>query len=586
VRHALRLFFTFKGVHWWLVVSCLFISSFLEGIGLLSVVPLFSVVLDNNDEQPSELTRIAQQVFDTLGLQLEFGPLLAWIMAFLVLNSVFALFANRMVAFAITDVVTDLRTRVIREFFQVGWKFIIQHPIGRVSAIIGTEADRVGRAYEIAATFVTQVIQVGVYLVIAFIVSWPAALLAIVVGAMIAGVLQFLVQITRKAGRRQTKRMRELMIYLSDTLINLKPLKAMGKERSFVSLLEAKVLSVKRELRRSITAGATMKSGQEILVTISMGIGFFIAMTYWDIQIIEIVVVGAVLSRSLNGFNKMQSMVRKAAGVEAPYVAIQKLFKETEKAREQNTGTRNVTFEQDIRFENVSFGYDEKLILQSVSMTVPAKSITALIGPSGAGKTTCADLVIGLYPVRDGRVLIDDVEIDEIDMALWRRQIGYVPQELVLFHDTILANISLGDEQIGEPEAREALETAGAWDFIEKLPNGLNTVVGEKGSKLSGGQRQRIALARALAAKPRLLIMDEVTSALDPETEREICENIRSSLAGEVTVLAITHRPAFLEIADHVYAVDGGQIRRMERGPMLAEAGGPSHRAAHGMPDT
>ncbi len=274
MRHALTLFFTFKGVPWWLVVACLFVSSFLEGIGLLSVVPLFYVVLDNKSGEQSELTRIAQNVFDTLGLQLEFGPLLAWIVMFLVLNSIFTLFANRLVSFAITDVVTDLRTRVIHEFFQVGWRFIIQHPIGRVSAIIGSESDRVGRAYEIAATFVTQVIQVVVYLVIAFVVSWPAAVLAIIVGGVIAIALQFLVRTTRKAGRRQTQRMRELMVYLSDTLNNLKPLKAMGKEKAFVSLLEGKVLSVKKELRRSITAGATMKSGQEILVTLSMGVGF------------------------------------------------------------------------------------------------------------------------------------------------------------------------------------------------------------------------------------------------------------------------------------------------------------------------
>jgi len=541
-------------------VACLFLSSFLEGIGLLSVVPLFYVVLDDKTGERSELTQLAQTVFDKLGLNLEFGPLLLWIVMFLVMNSVFRLFADRLVAFAIANVVTDLRGRVVREFFKVGWRFIIQHPVGRVSAIIGTEANRVGRAYEIAATFVTQVIQAVVYLGVAFVVSWPAAVLAIVVAAIIAVSLNFLVQITRKAGRRQTKRMRELMVYLSDTLINLKPLKAMGKEASFVSLLEGKILSIKKELRRAVTAGVTMKSGQEILITISLGIGFFVAITMWNVPIVELVIVGAVLSRSLNGFNKMQSMVRKAAGVEAPYLAIQELFRQTAKAHEKNEGKRQVTLEREIVVGNVSFGYDDALVLESVSMSIPVGSITALVGPSGAGKTTLADLIIGFYPPREGRILIDGTALQDVDMNHWRGQIGYVPQELVLFHDSILANISLGDERIGEREARKALETAGAWHFMEQLPNGLMTVVGEKGSKLSGGQRQRIALARAIAAKPRLLIMDEVTSALDPETEREICQNIKTNLAGEMTILAITHRPAFLEIADHIYRIEGGQM--------------------------
>jgi ATP-binding cassette subfamily C protein len=137
--------------------------------------------------------------------------------------------------------------------------------------------------------------------------------------------------------------------------------------------------------------------------------------------------------------------------------------------------------------------------------------------------------------------------------------IGYVPQELVLFHDTIFANIALGDPSVGEAEVREALKAAGALDFVEAMPDGLQTQVGEKGTKISGGQRQRIALARALVTRPHILILDEVTSALDPETERAIVANIRA-LRGGSTIIAITHRPALLEIADQVYALSDGQV--------------------------
>jgi ATP-binding cassette subfamily C protein len=136
--------------------------------------------------------------------------------------------------------------------------------------------------------------------------------------------------------------------------------------------------------------------------------------------------------------------------------------------------------------------------------------------------------------------------------------VGYVPQELVLFHDSILANVALGDPRIGEGEVQHALEVAGAWDFVRKLPQGMRTHAGESGAKLSGGERQRVALARALVSRPRLLILDEVTSALDPNTEWQICRGIRA-LAGEMAVLAITHRPAFLEIADRVYRIEDGR---------------------------
>jgi ATP-binding cassette subfamily C protein len=132
--------------------------------------------------------------------------------------------------------------------------------------------------------------------------------------------------------------------------------------------------------------------------------------------------------------------------------------------------------------------------------------------------------------------------------------IGYVPQDLILLHDSVYANVTLGNPGLSEANVRTALETAGAWPFVEALPERLMTTVGQSGAKLSGGQRQRIALARALVSKPKLLILDEVTSALDPATEREICANIRN-MADDTTVLAITHRPAFLEIADRIYRV-------------------------------
>ena len=211
-------------------------------------------------------------------------------------------------------------------------------------------------------------------------------------------------------------------------------------------------------------------------------------------------------------------------------------------------------------------------VLHAVSLVVPAAQVTVLTGPSGAGKTTIADLILGLHQPDAGQVLLDGVPLREIDLASWRSLVGYVPQELVLFHDTIFANVALGDPRIGEAEAQHALEVAGAWDFVRKLPEGMSTHVGESGAKLSGGERQRIALARALVSRPRLLILDEVTSALDPDTEWQICRGIRA-LAGEMAVLAITHRPAFLEIADRVLSDRGWQRDRGARCAAGRDAG-------------
>jgi ATP-binding cassette subfamily C protein len=176
------------------------------------------------------------------------------------------------------------------------------------------------------------------------------------------------------------------------------------------------------------------------------------------------------------------------------------------------------------------------------------------------GKTTLIDLVLGLHRPQGGRILIDGADLAEVDLQAWREQVGYVPQELILFHDTVFENLTLGDPAYGPDDVAEALRLAGADRFVEGLPEGIQTVVGNKGARLSGGQRQRVALARALIRKPRLLVLDEVTSALDPESELAICRNIEA-LRARTTVLAVTHRPAFLNIATRVFELGEGGVR-------------------------
>jgi ATP-binding cassette, subfamily C, bacterial len=197
-------------------------------------------------------------------------------------------------------------------------------------------------------------------------------------------------------------------------------------------------------------------------------------------------------------------------------------------------------------------------VLQNLTIEIPANAITVIQGPSGAGKTTVLDLLVGLLRPQHGRVTIGADDLNTVDMLAWRKNIGYVPQELSLFHDNIRTNITLHDETIAEDAIRLSLSLAGLDTFIDQLPNGIETDVGESGAKLSGGQRQRISLARALVTNPKLLILDEVTSALDPATEDEIVTNI-AQLRGRYTIIAITHRPAWTRIADRLYELKNGK---------------------------
>ena len=159
---------------------------------------------------------------------------------------------------------------------------------------------------------------------------------------------------------------------------------------------------------------------------------------------------------------------------------------------------------------------------------------------------------------------IDDKNILDIDIRKWRRSIGYVPQDLFLFHDTIANNITLGDPLIEDIKIEQALKSAGAWDFVSEFPEGIQKNIGERGLKLSGGQRQRVSIARALVSNPQLLILDEATVALDPETEREILKKIKYLSSEGLTIVAISHQQTVLDIADKVYRLEAGRFEKVK----------------------
>jgi ATP-binding cassette subfamily C protein len=227
---------------------------------------------------------------------------------------------------------------------------------------------------------------------------------------------------------------------------------------------------------------------------------------------------------------------------------------------ERNLGTvQPGALQHEVRLERVSFSYADKQVLSDVSMNIPAGQLTALVGTSGAGKTTIADLIIGLHRPEGGEIYVDGVAMGQLDIVAWRQTVGYVPQETFQFHDSIFQNVALGDPSISRDDVEAALNKAGAWEFVSQLPEGIDTVIGEAGAKLSGGQRQRVAIARALVRKPTLLVLDEVTTALDPSTEAAVSTTLKG-LRGSVTILAISHQPALVERADTVYRVEGQRV--------------------------
>jgi ATP-binding cassette subfamily C protein len=431
--------------------------------------------------------------------------------------------------------------------------------MGRFANAVSIDATRAGRAYLVSANFLSNALQALIYVGVAFFISWQLSLLALVTGLIIAGLLQVFVGISRRAGFRQTQRTRELVTYLTDALNSIKPLKAMARQDGFARLFDRKIRSLRKALRRQVLSKETRRALEQILTALCVAVVFYAAVDLWNYKISEVVVMGVLLLQTLANIGKVQEFLQEAAVLESPYLAIRELIDEAAEAREHLGDGREPSLEESVRLRAVDFSFAGQRVLEGVDLEIPRGEILMLTGPSGAGKTTITDLILGLHEPDRGDVLVDGVPLTELNRASWRRMIGYVPQELILFHDTIYANVALGDEAITEGDAQAALEAAGAWDFVSAHPDGMMAIVGEKGAKLSGGQRQRIALARALATRPRLLILDEVTSALDPDTEKDLCRRLRD-LTKNMAVLAITHRLTLLDIADRIYRLEEGTL--------------------------
>ncbi|MET4806877.1 ABC transporter ATP-binding protein [Limibacillus sp. MBR-115] len=558
MRHLLKVFFKSPDANPWTVLIALVLASFAEGLGMASFLPLLSVAM-NQSAEGSLAYDLISGLLGSIGLSVNLMNLLSLIVVAVILKATLTIVAMNHVAHAVARVSTGLRARLLKNVMAARWSYFTSQPVGRMANAVSVDATQAGQSYFMAARVMAESIRALVLIIVALTISWEAALYAIIVGVSIAGSLNFLVRLSKKAGYRQQKRTAELVIHLSDALNNMKPLKAMAKHEGLERLFTDRIAQLQKALHRQVISNVARTSAEEVLIVLVMTISFFIATDVMGSPVTPLLVVGVILIQTLGAVGKVQQYFQKSVVFEAAHVAVQSLIKEARKEQESNQGRGVPSLNQSIELDKVSFGHKDLPILKDFSARIVANRIYVLTGPSGAGKTSIIDLILGLHRPQSGQVLLDGRSLEDLDLHQWRGMVGYVPQELALFHDTVRANVTLGDPRISEVDVEESLKVAGAWDYVTKLPEGLDTVVGERGTRLSGGQRQRVALARALALKPKLLLLDEVTSALDPKSEQDICKRIRA-LAGQVTIIAVTHRPALLAVADEVWHLDSGRI--------------------------
>ncbi len=439
------------------------------------------------------------------------------------------------------------------------WSFYTHRPVGKFLNALFTEAQRSGGTFKSFADIAAAGLQIIILLALSAFSSWQVVTIGAISSIFLWLVLFRFVRITGKAGVEQKDISIRINTQVADILQNYKPLKAMSIEDTVFKKIQLNIYELFRITKKQMMAKQNLGIFHEPIFVAIMCIGLYGAIELMDMEASVLMVLAALFYRIITSGRALQQSYQVLCGKESFFWSLQEFINEAKADAEPYSKGLEHKVQTAIVFKGVSFGYGDNQILQEFDLDLPVNKLIGLLGPSGTGKTTIVDLLCGLYAPKAGDILVDDKSLSTLDLKFWRKNIGYVPQEFVIFNDNILGNLTIGDETISEEAAIDALKQAEAWGFVKDLPEGLYTNLGERGSRLSGGQRQRISIARALVRKPQLLILDEATASLDPDTERDIFKTLKK-LSESMTIVAISHQDTVKKLADLV--VDLGKNKK------------------------
>jgi ATP-binding cassette, subfamily C, bacterial len=543
-----------------------------EGAGILLLVPLLSLagVTTGNPLAGGVWTRLAERLPHSLGMLLVlYVGIVAARAAVEMAESVAALRVQ-------VEVTRHLRERLYRALVRARWEVVAPLRGARLAHVLTTELERVSLTVNQLLAGVLQLFVSIVYTAAAVLVSPSLAIVAA------AGALALLLpaRAQQRAARRDGDALlrlgTELFAGATEELATLKVAKSAGLAERIAARFSRRAQGYASSLivahRRYRAAGAVLTAGAAAALAVVVYVGV-VRLRLPPASLLLLLFLCARLVPRITGVQASFLLTARAL----PAVSeVQGLLDELEGAAESASGRSDTPLElgRAVELRSVTYTYPGAAspALRDASIEIPAGRVTALVGPSGAGKSTLADVVMLLLSPQRGTLCVDGRPLAPENRDRWRSAIGYVPQDTHLFHDSVRENVRWISPEASDDAVLDALRLAGATELIARLPNGLDTVIGDRGTLLSGGERQRLALARALLVRPRLLVLDEATSALDPESERAIRHTI-AALTPTVSVLTITHRLTSARQADHVVVLDAGAVVAAGTWSALMEGG-------------
>jgi ABC-type multidrug transport system fused ATPase/permease subunit len=541
-------------------VVLLFIAGFLEALSVTMLAPLMDVFVLSDLSKGSDITLRVLEILRETSIPPSVISLISILILLVIIKNVLFILSDYFLAKLALEVLEDIRKKMFQSFLNARWSFFLANDYGVLGNTLLKETEKATITLEEVSKIVADSIRAAFMLGTALVISWQLTVTVVITGGLLLLPFLLLGKWSYKIGQIHTAASNSVYGVVSETFSAAKLILGFGNQSQSYSKLAKDVSAltssgVKWVLIRNIP-GRVFEPVTLIIIALAIysGSSFFsiqasvLVVVLYSLKTLSAITVGIVSHKnSIQGFGVSLEQVHNL-GIEA-------------KNMEQASGSTHFkTFSKQIVFENVDFSFSNyEPVLQQINLVIPKGKMIAIVGKSGTGKTTLIDILMGFYSPCKGKVTIDDYPFLEFDLQSWRKKIGFVPQESFLFHETIRKNLLWSTSQASEQEIWEACETANANEFIDKLPERLNTIVGDRGIRLSGGQRQRIALARALLRKPELLILDEATSALDSHSENLIQQAIER-ISSHTTVVAVAHRLSTIKKADCIYVMEEGKI--------------------------
>jgi len=545
-----------------LVLAATFVGALLgavEGLGLALLIPLLGLLGLNAGTAPTGPVKLIADAFDSVGLPLTIASVLAMFAVAGLAQTVLHAMQQYLVVTASERLTYSLRNLLFQYASRASWPFLITMRGGHLQSLIVTEAQRLGVIFGNSISAAGLVILFLIYIGLAAWLSWQFTALVLASMVVATAALRWLYSSSIRFGSFSSAASSRMQETLSEHLRSAKLLRITHAQVWSNDVFESTTQAAGEYSRKHQVNNVLVRATMEPIAVVLLVVILWFSFTQASVPPAQALVFIAIFYRLVPRMIQLQQMLQRIVATLPSYDVVSRMLADLRGHREREGGRSYTGLANGIEVSGLTVEADGQLVLQSSSFRIPARTVTSISGPSGAGKSTLIDVMLGLRPFTAGSITYDGVPLSDLDLSAFHRHIGYVPQDLQFFHDTVSANLRLSRTDLSDDQLWSALELAQAADFVRSMPSGLATLIGSQGLRLSGGQRQRLALARAIVGKPDLLILDEPTSALDAETEQAMVAGLQN-LRGRVTTIIVAHRENLLQSADQQLRVQDGRV--------------------------